>query len=85
VGQDQRRKSIHTERYRRLRKILVERRNAAGLTQSDLARLLKRPQSFVSKVETGERRIDLIEFLEIARTLKFDPVKAIRLLSSQRQ
>ncbi|WP_408906625.1 four-carbon acid sugar kinase family protein [Roseomonas sp. CAU 1739] len=44
------------ERRARLQEILVERRNAAGLTQVALAKLLRRPQCFVSKHETGERR-----------------------------
>ena len=51
----------------------MERRIAAGLTQAGLAGRLKRPQSFISKYETGERRLDVMEFLEVAEALAADP------------
>ncbi|WP_268807813.1 helix-turn-helix domain-containing protein [Thiothrix eikelboomii] len=44
----------------------------AGLTQSDVASRLARPQSFVSKYESGERRLDVLEFLQICQVLKAD-------------
>jgi transcriptional regulator with XRE-family HTH domain len=47
----------------------VEARKGAGLTQNDLARRLSRPQSFVSKFERGERRLDVIEFLDVAQAI----------------
>ena len=50
----------------------------AGLTQVQLAKKLRRPQSFVSKYETGERRLDVVEFLEIAKALSADPADLIR-------
>lgn len=56
----------------RLQDLLIARRQAAGLTQAELAQRLKRPQSFVSKYETGERRLDVIELIEIAEALTFD-------------
>ena len=63
------------EAYKRLREELVNARKAAGLTQVDLASLLERPQSFVSKYERGERRLDLIEFGEVAAALGINPAK----------
>lgn len=51
-------KPIHTPEYTRMRERLKEARKAAGMTQKQVAKELDRPQSFVSKVETGERRID---------------------------
>jgi transcriptional regulator with XRE-family HTH domain len=54
---------------------LVGARKAAGLTQQALARLLKKPQSFVAKYEGGERRLDVVEFVAIARALGADPLK----------
>ncbi len=58
-----------TPRHDLLREILVARRDAIGMTQLELATRMQRPQSFVSKVEHGERRLDVIEFLEIAAAL----------------
>jgi len=49
--------------------LLIQARKDAGVTQVELAKKLAKPQSFVSKLERGERRIDLIEFLEIAQAL----------------
>ncbi len=60
-------KPIHTPEYTRMREKLREAREAAGLTQEAVAKHFKKPQSFVSKVETGERRIDPTELQEFAR------------------
>jgi transcriptional regulator with XRE-family HTH domain len=62
--------------------LLIEARKTAGLTQHDVAAGLKRPQSFVSKVEQGERRLDVIEFLELCRLIGIDPHKLIREISA---
>ena len=66
-------RSVYTKTYDEFRKLLVEARVKSGLTQADLSASLARPQSFVSKYERGERRLDIIEFLEIAEVLGFDP------------
>ncbi len=66
-------RSLFTPAYGRLRESLVAARRARGLTQAELARVLDRPQSFVSKYERGERRLDLIELMEIAQVLRLDP------------
>lgn len=66
--------SIFTERYNRFRLSLIEARKAKDLTQVELANKLKRPQSFVSKYERGERRLDVVEFFEVARALGIDPI-----------
>lgn len=71
-------KSTFTDRYDQFRKLLVEARRSAGLTQVELADLLDRPQSFVSKYERAERRIDVIEFLEIAEAIGIDPFKLLK-------
>ncbi len=63
--------------YKKLRELLVEVRRAAGLTQAELSRRLNRPQSFVSKYERGERRLDVIEFGEVAKALSVDPAKVL--------
>jgi transcriptional regulator with XRE-family HTH domain len=51
-----------------------------GISQGDLARKLRRHQSFISKVESGERRLDVIELLELLRVLDVEPVAFVRKL-----
>ncbi|MCZ7652667.1 MAG: helix-turn-helix transcriptional regulator [Thermoanaerobaculia bacterium] len=58
--------SIHSERYRRFLGRLRAARVAAGLTQKDVAIAFERNQSWVSKCETGERRVDPIELAAFA-------------------
>lgn len=70
-------KSAFSRKHEHFRKMLVEARQSAGLTQVTLAKKLGRPQSFVSKFERGERRLDVIEFLEVARALSLDPARLI--------
>lgn len=65
-------KSIYQDAYRALLAALVQARLEADMTQQQLADKLGRPQSFVSKIENGDRRIDVIEFLEICRLLGAD-------------
>lgn len=66
-------KSIHSRRYNNFLEGIVSARRAAGFTQQELARKLRRPQSYVSKYERGERRLDVLEFVEVARALSTDP------------
>jgi transcriptional regulator with XRE-family HTH domain len=62
------------EATRHLRELLINARTRAGLTQSELAAKLDRPQSFVSKYERGERRLDVIEFGEVVRAIGRNPI-----------
>jgi transcriptional regulator with XRE-family HTH domain len=71
-------KSLKSPEYARLIAMLVAVRHAAGIRQQALAKKLSLPQSFIAKYEGGERRIDLIEFITIARALGADPVKLFR-------
>jgi transcriptional regulator with XRE-family HTH domain len=66
-----------------LRKQLVAARQAAGLTQDQLAKKLGRPQSFIAKYEGGERRVDLIELLEIAEVLQLNLARLLRAVTSE--
>lgn len=69
--------SRHTARYKRLRAALREARKAAGLTQAEVGERLGRPQSYVNKYESGERRLDVVEFLDVAAVLGVDPQQVI--------
>lgn len=70
--------SVHTVRYRRFRELLIEARKAQGLSQAALAEKLDRLQTFVSKYERGERRLDVVEFLDVAAALALDANKVLR-------
>ena len=69
--------SLRSPRHRRLAELLVAAREKAGLKQSELAEKLGRHQPFVSNLEAGQRRIDLIELLDIAAALDVDPREMI--------
>lgn len=64
--------SIYSYEYRLIIKMLKVRRIELKITQAQLAQVLGKPQSFVSKIESGERRLDIIEFVHIARQLSLD-------------
>jgi transcriptional regulator with XRE-family HTH domain len=70
--------SVYTKRYQRFRQLLIEARKAKRLSQMALAEQLGRVQTFVSKYERGERRLDVVEFLDVAAALGVDPAKLIR-------
>ena len=74
------RKPLHTEQHERLRTLLRDARQAAKLTQQAVADELGVPQSYVAKYEGGERRLDILEFIDVARALDADPVLLLRKL-----
>jgi transcriptional regulator with XRE-family HTH domain len=78
-------KTLGSARHRGLIEVLVERRRALGLTQAEVARELGEYQSFVARYESGQRRIDVIEFLELAEILKFDAATVVRRLARMRE
>ena len=79
-------KSVFSEEYNRFRQLLIEARKAAKLTQVELSAKLELPQSYVSKYERGERRLDVIEFLQVAQILEIDPLAFIEeLLKYQKE
>lgn len=71
-------RSVHTDTYRAILGVLVEARRHKGLTQLELAARLHKPQSFVSKYENSERRLDIAEFLNVARAIGVDPCSIIK-------
>ncbi|MEB7884350.1 helix-turn-helix domain-containing protein [Serratia fonticola] len=69
--------SIYSEEYQMVIKALRKARIAKGITQESLAQALDRPQSFIAKVENGERRLDVVEFVHISNLLSLNPVSVI--------
>ena len=74
-------RTLDSPRHEALRAFLVERRDKAGLRQVDLAERLGRSQSYVSYVETGQKLIDVVELMEFADAIGFDPREAIERLA----
>lgn len=70
--------SVYSEPYRLLLAELIATRKSTEMTQAQLGEMLGRPQSFVSKFESGERRLDVVEFLAVCRALSADPYKIMR-------
>lgn len=64
--------SLHSHHYQIFRSLLVSAREESGLTQVQIAERLGKPQSFISKYERGERRLDFTEFIELADVLGID-------------
>jgi transcriptional regulator with XRE-family HTH domain len=62
-------KSIHSDEYSVVLKKLIQMREKAGLTQRDLAERLDRENSFVWRIEHGERRLDVVEFFWVCKAL----------------
>lgn len=65
-------KGFQDERYRSLIARLIDARKALGLSQEEVGARLNRHQQFVSRYETGERRLDVVEFVDVARALGCD-------------
>lgn len=70
--------SLFPEFYDRALDQLVRARKKAGVTQAALAEMLGRPQSFVAKYEGRERRLDVAEFISIAKMLGADPYRMLK-------
>jgi len=64
--------------YHLFQKALVDARLEKGLTQSEVSLRLGKPQSFVSKYESGERRLDVIEFLEVCEAMAVSPLAILK-------
>lgn len=75
--------SLWTPGYQAVVEAVVSMREEAGLTQREHAERIGREQSFVGRIETRERRIDLVEFVWICRCCGFDGEKQLAKVSKQ--
>lgn len=73
-------KQLRSPQHEELRRLLKERRQRAEMTQRDVAAKIGRPQRFISQIETGSHRVTVVEFLELAEAIGFDPSAAVRRL-----
>jgi len=74
------RKTIYTEQSQAIREAIRAVREKAGLSQRELGRRLGREHSFVSKLELGERRVDIVEFYWICKACEASPENEARAL-----
>lgn len=70
-------KTLVSTRHKALISMLVKAREEAGLTQNELAARLGEYQSFVARLESGQRRVDVVEFLALSEAIGFDPKEAL--------
>lgn len=73
-------KSIYSAEYDRFLVLLRKARQDAGLTQTQAAMKLRRPQSFVSKCESGERRVDVVELMQFCEAYQIPTTAFVRKL-----
>lgn len=77
-------RTLGSARHKALCALLVAEREKADLSQEELAEMLDQHQSFVARLESGQRRIDVVEFLELAEAIGFDPVRALKKIKAHR-
>lgn len=77
------RKTIHTKEHVALRVLLKEQREELNLTQRELGERLKVHHTLIGKVETGDRRLDVIEFIDYCKALEIDPCFILDLLKKK--
>lgn len=70
-------KQRNSRRYRQLRSILRRAREEQGITQRQLSARLKRDKNFVQLFESGERALEVIEYLQYAKALRVDPLRVL--------
>ena len=78
-------KTIGSARHKTLIDLLIQKRESAGLTQAGLAERLGEYQSFVARLESGQRRIDVVELIEIAEVLGFDASALVQAVQQARE
>lgn len=71
-------KTLTTNRHAALIKMLIEARERAGLTQTEYAKQLGEYQSYVARLESGQRRVDVVELIAFSSILGIDPVEMVR-------
>ena len=70
--------TIRGKRHKYLIKAMIAAREKAGIKQADLARHFKQYQSWAARLESGERRVDVCEFLALAEAIGFDPIEMLK-------
>jgi len=74
------RKSIYSKQHTALRDFWINRRKELGLSQAELAEKITVMQSLIAKIETGDKRLDIVEMVDYAQALEIDPHTVIDLI-----
>ena len=74
-------KSIHSDRYKKVVSKLIEARKKQGLTQRQLAAKVGKYITFVSKYEIFERRLDIVEFVDVCKALGLEPQELLQIIN----
>lgn len=71
-------RTIQDPRHQALVELLIAERKRAGLRQIDVAQRIGQSQGWIAHIESGQRRVDVVEFLELAQAIGFDPLRVLR-------
>jgi len=78
-------KTLEDQRHDALIRYLIEKRGEAGLKQVELAERMKVYQSFIARLESGQRRVDVVELVKLGEVLGFDPTEIVDQLAKMKQ
>lgn len=78
-------RTIGSPGHKALVAFIKKKRLEADLTQAQVAKRIRRYQSFVATLETGEKRIDAVELIDIAEAIGFDPKEALKVIARAKQ
>ncbi|MDG4887299.1 helix-turn-helix transcriptional regulator [Mesorhizobium sp. WSM4887] len=71
-------KSLHSKRHLMIAAALAEQRRSKGLSQAQVAKAFGRHQPFIANIESGQRRVDLVELLELAEIIDLDVLALVK-------
>jgi transcriptional regulator with XRE-family HTH domain len=77
--------TLRSPQHEALRRFIIQQRRAARLTQTEVAAKLGRPQPYIANIERGQRRVDVVELIELAAAIGFDPLEAVRVAQTRRR
>lgn len=76
-------KSLNSSEHVQLIRMITRKRHAAGYTQEFVSSAIGQHQSYMAKLETGQRRLDVVEYIAIAKVIGFDPAAELHVLAAQ--
>ncbi|MDG6882557.1 helix-turn-helix domain-containing protein [Phocoenobacter uteri] len=71
-------KTIYKEKYQKIIQFLIATRKEKGITQQQIADQLNKPQSYIAKIERCERKLDILEFIELCEAMNTSPLTILQ-------